>query len=248
MKRLLPKVVVTSIVTALLISVGSISYGEGFSYTCTPTWNVKTIQWNFQNNSNFKYIIQPKNSNNVDNTSIQNNTPNIQDNITNQDNPEQNTNTNTNTVEQGSQTVEDQTTQDNTTSNVSNSVRAMETKVIELVNAERAKVGLSPLTENVELSKVARIKSQDMIDKNYFSHTSPTYGSPFDMMKNFGISYKTAGENIAAGYSTPEAVVNGWMNSEGHRANILSSSFNKIGVGYAVDKNGKAYWTQMFTD
>jgi uncharacterized protein YkwD len=82
-----------------------------------------------------------------------------------------------------------------------------------------------------------------MVDKNYFSHTSPTYGSPFDMMKTFGITYHTAGENIAYGYPTPESVVNGWMNSEGHRKNILNSSFTEIGVGYVSNGN---YWTQMF--
>ena len=82
-----------------------------------------------------------------------------------------------------------------------------------------------------------------MKDKGYFSHTSPTYGSPFQMMKSFGISYKSAGENIARGYATPEAVVNGWMNSSGHRANILNKSFTHIGVGYVQSGN---YWTQMF--
>lgn len=129
------------------------------------------------------------------------------------------------------------------TSTNADSVSAYEKKVVELVNAERAKYGLSALTLNTELSAVARAKSQDMKDKNYFSHTSPTYGSPFDMMKSFGIKYKTAGENIAMGYRTPEAVVNGWMNSSGHRANILNSSFKEIGVGYVANGN---YWTQMF--
>jgi uncharacterized protein YkwD len=81
-----------------------------------------------------------------------------------------------------------------------------------------------------------------MRDKGYFSHTSPTYGSPFNMLKSFGISYKSAGENIARGYTTPKAVVDGWMNSPGHRANILNSSFTEIGVGYASGN----YWTQMF--
>ncbi|MCH5350194.1 MAG: serine protease [Oscillospiraceae bacterium] len=123
------------------------------------------------------------------------------------------------------------------------SVSDYEKKVVELVNVERAKYGLSPLTLNTKLSAVARAKSQDMKDKQYFSHTSPTYGSPFDMMKSFGISYKTAGENIAMGYRTPEAVVTGWMNSEGHRANILNASFKEIGVGHVVSGN---YWTQMF--
>ena len=97
---------------------------------------------------------------------------------------------------------------------------------------------------NRELSRVARYKSQDMKDKGYFSHTSPTYGSPFDMMKKFGITYRSAGENIAKGQRTPQAVVNAWMNSSGHRANILNSSFTQIGVGYVADGN---YWTQMFT-
>ena len=82
-----------------------------------------------------------------------------------------------------------------------------------------------------------------MKDNKYFSHTSPVYGAPFEMIKNFGISFRSAGENIAKGQSTPQAVVNAWMNSSGHRANILNVSYNKIGVGYVSD--GK-YWTQMF--
>lgn len=123
------------------------------------------------------------------------------------------------------------------------SVRAYEQEVIRLVNVERAKAGLKALTEDWELSRVARYKSQDMHDLRYFSHTSPTYGSPFDMMKAFGIRYRTAGENIAMGYRTPAAVVQGWMNSPGHRANILNASYTKIGVGYVASGN---YWTQLF--
>ena len=122
-------------------------------------------------------------------------------------------------------------------------VEAYEKKVVELVNEIREQNGLSKLAHDWELSRVARFKSQDMKDNRYFSHTSPVYGSPFDMIKNFGISYRSAGENIAMGYRTPEAVVNGWMNSSGHRANILSSSYTKIGVGYVKSGN---YWTQMF--
>ncbi|MDT3698264.1 MAG: CAP domain-containing protein [Thermincola sp.] len=121
-------------------------------------------------------------------------------------------------------------------------------KVVELCNVERQKAGLQPLTLDALLTKGATAKSQDMIDNNYFSHTSPTYGSPFDMMKAFGIKYMAAGENIAAGYGTPEAVVKGWMNSEGHRANILSAKFSKIGVGYAEGGSMKYYWTQWFTN
>lgn len=122
-------------------------------------------------------------------------------------------------------------------------VVAYEKEVVRLVNVERQKNGLSPLTYDWELSRVARYKSQDMRDRGYFSHTSPTYGSPFQMMKSFGISYRSAGENIARGYATPDAVVKGWMNSAGHRANILNSSFTHIGVGYVKDGS---YWTQMF--
>ena len=100
------------------------------------------------------------------------------------------------------------------------------------------------MTEDWQLSRVARYKSQDMRDRGYFSHNSPTYGSPFQMMKSFGISYRTAGENIAKGYKSPAEVVVGWMNSSGHRANILNPSFTHIGVGFEKDGN---YWTQMFT-
>ena len=120
---------------------------------------------------------------------------------------------------------------------------AYEKEVIRLVNKERAKRGLGELTYDWQLSRVARYKSQDMSDNGYFSHNSPTYGSPFEMMKSFGISYRTAGENIAKGQASPAAVVNAWMNSQGHRANILNKSFKKIGVGYV--EQGR-YWTQMF--
>ena len=123
------------------------------------------------------------------------------------------------------------------------SVRACEQEVVRLVNAERAKHGLAALTEDWELSRVARYKSQDMHDNRYFAHNSPTYGTPFRMLRAFGLSYRTAGENIAMGYAAPAAVVAGWMNSEGHRANILSSAYTKIGVGYVADGH---YWTQQF--
>ncbi|OHR73497.1 hypothetical protein HMPREF3291_19045 [Bacillus sp. HMSC76G11] len=124
--------------------------------------------------------------------------------------------------------------------------QSMESEVVTLVNKERAKYGLKPLTANWEVARVARYKSEDMRDKNYFSHTSPTYGSPFDMMKSFGIQYSYAGENIAAGQTTAQSVVTAWMNSEGHRKNILSSNFKEIGVGYAKGGSYGHYWTQMF--
>ncbi len=122
-------------------------------------------------------------------------------------------------------------------------VLEFENEVIRLTNAERAKYGLSPLVRDWELCRVARYKSEDMQSLHYFSHQSPTYGTPFNMMKNFGLSYRAAGENIAMGYRTPKAVVDGWMNSSGHRANILNKSYTRIGVGFV--KNGY-YWTQMF--
>ena len=121
-----------------------------------------------------------------------------------------------------------------------------ERKVAELVNIERQKNGLAPLTLDYAISNVARIKSKDMSDNNYFAHQSPNYGSAGDMLTQFGIKWSAWGENIAAGQRTPEEVVNEWMNSEGHRANILSPNFSKIGVGYV--NNGKPHWTQMFTN
>lgn len=122
-------------------------------------------------------------------------------------------------------------------------VSSYEAEVVRLVNEHRAARGLKPLAQNWELSRVARYKSQDMKDNRYFSHTSPVYGSPYQMMRSFGITYRSAGENIAKGYRTPEDVVNGWMNSAGHRANILNAGFAEIGVGYVASGH---YWTQMF--
>ena len=101
---------------------------------------------------------------------------------------------------------------------------AYELEVVRLVNAERARYGLPALAADAELSRVARYKSRDMREKGYFSHESPTYGTPFQMMKSFGITYRAAGENIAYGYATPAKVVAAWMNSDGHRANIVSAS------------------------
>lgn len=126
------------------------------------------------------------------------------------------------------------------------SLQSLETEVIRLINKERTNRGLQALQTNWELSRVARYKSQDMINKNYFSHTSPTYGSPFTMMQSFGLKFSAAAENIAYGQRTPQEVVNAWMNSPGHRANILSASYTHTGVGCAKKSNGTLYWTQMF--
>lgn len=123
------------------------------------------------------------------------------------------------------------------------SQKSFEQRVVELTNQERKKHGLSPLVVNSKLTESAKAKSQDMAEHDYFNHTSPTYGSPFDMMDKLGISYQTAGENIAKGQSTPESVVQAWMDSEGHKANILNPKFTHIGVGF--EKN-EIIWTQQF--
>lgn len=120
-----------------------------------------------------------------------------------------------------------------------------EQEVFDLINKQRTDNGLKALTNDNEIQKVARIKAQDMVNNNYFSHTSPTYGSPFDMLKSFKVSYKSAGENIAAN-STNNGAVTAWMNSSGHRANILNSSYNYTGIGVVNSpKYGKMY-VQMF--
>lgn len=117
---------------------------------------------------------------------------------------------------------------------------ADELKLINLINSERTKAGLKPLAIDYNLSRVARIKSEDMRANNYFSHTSPTYGSPFQMMKDFGITYRSAAENIARTYSVDSAHT-GFMNSEGHRKNILTPGFTHVGVGISGN-----YYTEMF--
>ncbi len=116
-------------------------------------------------------------------------------------------------------------------------------QVIDLTNEQRRQNGLPPLKADAQLSGVAQKKSADMQQKGYFSHTSPTYGSPFDMMRDHGVNYRSAGENIAQGQRTPQEVVQSWMNSPGHRKNILSRDFTHIGVGYESQGN---HWTQMF--
>lgn len=132
------------------------------------------------------------------------------------------------------------------TSNVSSDIKSLENEVIRLVNAQRAKAGRAALTGNNEISDVARMKSEDFIKNNYFSHNSPTYGSPFDMLRSFGISFNAAGENIASGQRSAAETMQFWMNSSGHRDNILNSAYDQIGVGVARDSNGNLYWTQMF--
>ncbi len=120
-------------------------------------------------------------------------------------------------------------------------------EILQLVNTERAKAGLPALILSEQLTGVANLKAQDMADNHYFDHTSPTYGTPFEMMRTYGISYRSAGENIAAGQRTPEEVMNAWMNSSGHKANILNESYTTLGVGIATGGDYGIYWVQMFT-
>ena len=184
------------------------------------------------NNSVNKPINKPNNNNNIINKPV-NKPNNNNDNINKPDNNINNDSTN--------KPVE-KPNNDNNTANFS----SYQKQVLDLVNAERTKRGLKSLTLDTKLSNVATMKSQDMIDKNYFDHNSPTYGSPFDMMRKFGVSYRSAGENIAEGQRSPQEVMNAWMNSEGHRKNILNPNFTTLGVGVAKTSSGRLYWTQMF--
>lgn len=118
--------------------------------------------------------------------------------------------------------------------------------VLKLVNAERAKQGLSALKLSSKITEIANMKAKDMAQNNYFAHNSPTYGTPFEMLQRFGVTYRTAGENIAAGQRTPEEVMQSWMNSSGHRANILNSSYTEIGIGYYKGGSYGVYWVQQF--
>lgn len=119
----------------------------------------------------------------------------------------------------------------------------VEQQVIDLTNQEREKNGLSRLKLDSQVAEAAQAKSTDMAENNYFAHNSPTYGTPFNMLNDFGVEYTAAAENIAAGQDSAEEVVQAWMNSEGHRKNILNKDVTHIGVGY--EENGK-HWTQLF--
>jgi uncharacterized YkwD family protein len=138
---------------------------------------------------------------------------------------------------------------DNTNNNTGNPdntddrVGDYQEKVVELTNQEREKNGLPALKPDSEVMDVAQKKSRDMAKNGYFSHTSPTYGSPFEMLRESGVDFTTAAENIAEGQQSPDAVVDGWMNSSGHRKNIMNKDVTHIGIGYSKDGN---YWTQMF--
>ena len=126
-----------------------------------------------------------------------------------------------------------------------NSTTTQAQSVLQLTNNYRSQYGKKALKLDAELCRVAQAKADDMAAKGYFSHTSPTYGSPSQMLKSFGVGYRYMGENIAKGYNSASSVVNGWMNSQGHRENILNGNFGSLGVGYNAQAKT---WVQIFTD
>ncbi|MGF1499060.1 MAG: CAP domain-containing protein [Elainellaceae cyanobacterium] len=125
-------------------------------------------------------------------------------------------------------------------------------RILELTNLRRSESGISPLTLNADLNEAAQLHSEDMALEDFFSHTGSDGSTPFDRIAETGYDYAVAAENIAAGYATPEAVVEGWMNSPGHRANILNPTLKQLGVGYYFletdtgSVNHNHYWTQTF--
>ena len=122
---------------------------------------------------------------------------------------------------------------------------AQEQMMLNLLNQDRNNYGLPSLTLDPTLCGIARIKSCDMRDNNYFAHESPTYGNVRDMLKTFGYSFNGAGENIAH-HATVEKAQAAFMSSTGHRQNILSSAWTKVGIGICLDRNGYVYVTQIF--
>lgn len=138
----------------------------------------------------------------------------------------------------------DNETPDNETSEDSTS-HAYIKQVVNLVNTERAKEGLSPLTIDTKVQAAAQVRAVEC--EQSFSHTRPNGSSFATALKEQNVSYKSAGENIAWGQRSPEEVVNAWMNSSGHRANIMNPNFTTIGVGYYRNARGTNYWCQLFT-
>lgn len=146
---------------------------------------------------------------------------------------------NGNTGNDGS-TGNDTTTPDDSTSN-----KSYTQQVVDLVNAERAKEGLSPLTIDPNVEKAASVRAKEI--QSNFDHTRPNGSSFSTALKEQGVNYRGAGENIAWGQKTPQEVVNAWMNSAGHRANIMNKSYTHIGVGNTQNGSGTQYWVQLFT-
>ena len=131
------------------------------------------------------------------------------------------------------------------TEEMTSSLTEDEKEILELINNERANNGLNPLQIDDDLQNIVRIKAQDMVDNDYFAHESPTYGSPFEMMKSNQITYRTAGENIA-GNSDNKKAVEAWMNSESHKNNILNNSYNYTGIAVVSSSKYGKIFVQMF--
>lgn len=245
MKTLLSLAIVSATTASTILPVSALSneYRSKVYYKNCMYLNVNGKRFTLPIGS---YLTKPSNPDvNVDesNSNTNNSTENVNNTDTATNNNSNNTNDKVNST--GNSNKLPETTKGNE-SQLTGNFASYQKEVLDLVNVERTSRGLKPLKLDSNLSNVATTKSQDMINKNYFSHTSPTYGSPFDMMKKFGISYRTAGENIAMGQRNPKEVVTAWMNSEGHRKNILNANFTDLGVGVAKDAKGTIYWTQMF--
>ncbi|AUS86785.1 hypothetical protein LBYS11_10760 [Lysinibacillus sp. YS11] len=225
MKKTLTAICATFLLAApIQIASAAANTTEGNSVQQSTNCNVYYYKWS---NNNHKWTIKlPQASTPSNETPTTNNTT---------------TKPNNNQSSQNEKPATPPTT--STPSTTTSDVDAFEQEVVKLTNAERTKAGLSPLQTDAKLMAAAREKSQDMQTNKYFSHTSPTFGSPFDRMKALGIAYKAAGENIAQGQRSPQEVVQAWMDSPGHRANILNGKFTHIGVGYVKSGN---YWTQQF--
>lgn len=118
--------------------------------------------------------------------------------------------------------------------------------ILKYVNRERNAVNLKPLQLNEKLNEIAMIKAKDMAKEKTLSHTSKKFGSTFELLKKYKIKYSAAAENIARGHNTSEFVMERWMKSSGHRANILGKEYEEIGIGQAVDNEGRPYWVQIF--
>lgn len=118
--------------------------------------------------------------------------------------------------------------------------------ILKLVNEARIESGLTPLRINEELNNIAIMKAKDMAEEEILSHISKKYGMTFNLIKANGIKFSAAGENIARWHDTPEFVVERWLNSKGHRENILNSNYDETGIGMAKDKEGKNYWVEIF--
>ncbi|RBW68314.1 CAP domain-containing protein [Bacillus taeanensis] len=228
------KLLITSLLSASLFSMGGQAHAEDMNQTqLTHSFeNMKTEVKTFHNFEDLENYL-----NKIFGENIQINSTEIKKHQTVKDKP---------ATQQPTQQVQAPQQENKTTKEqTSNALSQAEQQMVNLVNEERQKQGLHPLKVNTKLTEVARVKAKDMIENNYFSHQSPTYGSPFEMMKQFGISYRTAGENLA-GNQTVESAHQGLMNSDGHRANILNENYTEIGIGIVEGGPYGKMFVQLF--